>query len=260
MLSLIGLGLHGCRGISLNGLNAAKKAEKIFLETYTSPIEMDLGELQELLGKEVVVLLRRDVEEGGILFSQEEDIALLCPGDPLIATTHTAILLEAEKRGIKTKVYHAASIYSAAIGESGLHVYKFGKTATLTMSEEYLPFSTYDALCENLERGLHTLLLLEYDVERNLGISIGKALQKLLDLEEERSKGLVSEESVSVVLCGLGSPEELKVAGKIKDLLKLSFLDHPSVIIVPGELHFTEKEALESIWTGQEPDWCKGSL
>jgi diphthine synthase len=255
MLSLIGLGLYGCRGISLSGLDAVKKAERIYLETYTSPIKIDLDELQKLIDEDVVLLGRRDIEEGDILLSQEGDVALLCPGDPLIATTHTSILLEAEERGIETRVYHAASIYSAAIGESGLHVYKFGRTATLTMSGEFLPFSTYDALCENLERGLHTLLLLEYDVERGVGISIVEAFQRLFEMEEKRGRGTVSSDSVSVVLCGLGGPKEMKVAGRIKDLAEVSFPDMPLVIIVPGGLHFTEKKALDSIWMGEDADW-----
>jgi hypothetical protein len=44
MLYIVGLGLHDERDISLRGLDAVRRCEKIYLEAYTSLLTLGLGE------------------------------------------------------------------------------------------------------------------------------------------------------------------------------------------------------------------------
>ena len=54
----------------------------------------------------------------------------------MIATTHVDLCINAKKKGIKTRVIHAASVVSAVRGISGLQNYKFGKAVTIPFIEQ----------------------------------------------------------------------------------------------------------------------------
>lgn len=248
------MGLHGHRGMSLRALDACRAADSIFLERYTSPTQIDMDELAETLGREVRVLSREDLEEGGFLFEEclSSNVVLLSPGDPLIATTHMSILLEARRRGAKTRVLHAASVYSAAIGQSGLHTYKFGKSATITSGRDFVPYSAYDCIMENKQRGCHTLLLLQDDVDSGERLSVAEALDLLDRMERARGEGIITESSWVLVLSGLESPTKKVFAGRFDEARREHFTGQPTVLIVPGKLHFAEKEALEALSRGDE--------
>ena len=126
-LVFVGLGLHDETGISLKGLMEVKSAESVFIELYTSLLSnFSIERFEEVSGKKLRVVSRRELEDenGKVVLKEAEKgkVVLLVPGDPLIATTHVALRLEAERRGIKTHVVHGASIVSAAMGLSGLHL------------------------------------------------------------------------------------------------------------------------------------------
>ena len=106
-LYLIGIGIAGIKGISVEGLEIARKCDKVYLETYTSPLEITLGEVEEFLGRKVEKLSRKELENTDKIVneSKELNVALLTPGDPLIATTHLSIVLEAIERGIGRSRY-----------------------------------------------------------------------------------------------------------------------------------------------------------
>jgi len=138
MLVLIGLGLFDEKDLSLRGIEEAKKANKVYIELYTTAWFGDLEKLEEIIGKKIKVLKRKDLEENSGKILEEaktQDIAIFVGGDPLVATTHSALILEARKRGIKTEVIHNSSIFSA-IAETGLHIYKFGSCVTIPFLEK----------------------------------------------------------------------------------------------------------------------------
>ena len=251
-LYLIGMGIAGIKGISVEGLEIAKKCDKVYLETYTSPLEITLSEVEEFLGRKVEKLSREELERADKIISESKgsNVAILTPGDPLIATTHFSIVIEATRRGIRVKVVHSASIYSAAIGESGLHVYKFGKTVTLAKLYGSLPFSVYETIFDNKRRGLHTLVLLQQDLESKEIIYPDNAINILLDLEKKQNKGVLREDDIVIVLSRIGYDDCLKLAGKVVSVMRRirGLKLYPAVIIIPGELHFTEKEALKTYW------------
>jgi len=175
-------------------------------------------------------------------------VALVVSGDPMIATTHVSLLLSAKKRGIVTEVIHASSVLSAAIGESGLQAYKFGKTVTLAYwRENYKPMSAYGVISENLSRGLHTLLLL--DIDEQLGpMSPSAAADVLLRMESVGKKGIFTPATKLVLLKGMGWKSPTKKYCALSEIAKYDSKEGPAVIIVPSpNLHFLELEALEAL-------------
>ncbi|HDI02570.1 MAG TPA: diphthine synthase [Candidatus Aenigmarchaeota archaeon] len=241
MLYLIGLGLYDEKDMTLRGLEAAKSCDKLYIERYTSAWH-GLENLKVKLGKEIVEVRRKDLEEeqGKILEeAKSKVVGILVPGDPLVATTHIDILIQARKMGIKTSVVHAPSIYSA-VGETGLFIYKFGKTTTIPFPEKgYEPQSPYDAIKENKERGLHTLCLLDI---KERPMTPREALEYLLKIEEKRREKVITPGDKVIVFA---VRERGSVTyDTVENLMKREF-PTPAVIIIPGKLHSMEEEALK---------------
>ncbi len=100
-----------------------------------------------------------------------------------------------------------------------------------------------DAILENRRRGLHTLVLLDVD-EVGAPLRADEALRYLLDLARERSETGFDEATLVCALSQVGSETPGMVAGRAKDLLDCDLGSPPQCFVVPGELHFLEKEAL----------------
>jgi diphthine synthase len=247
-LVFVGLGLHDEKSISLKGLEEVKSAENVFIELYTSILpNFSIGRFEETAGKKLQLVSRKELEEenGGALLKEAEKgkVVLLVPGDPLIATTHVALRLEAEKRGIKTRIVHGASIVSAAMGLSGLHNYKFGKSVTIPFPENFSE-TPYMVIEENLGLGLHTLCLLDVDTEKRRFLSIREALEILLNVEAKRKNGTITTERLGVGIARAGSQNPTVKADFVEKLLRHDFGEPPYTLIFPGKLHFMEAEAL----------------
>lgn len=241
MLVLVGLGLWDEKDISLRGLEEAKACDIFYLEEYTSKLfGATKQDLESLFGKEIQKVGRDFIESGEILnYAVRNKVALLVPGDPMIATTHSDLILRAKEKGINVKVIHNASIYSA-IAETGLQIYKFGKSATIPFwKENFKPTSFYDVLKENQERGLHTLLFLDIKTEEDKYMSPNHAMEIL------EKCGM--DENIKIVVCSrLGSENKSIKYGAVKDLKNEDFGSPLHVLIIPGKLHEKEKEFLES--------------
>ena len=230
MLYIISLGLHDEKDMSLRALETAKKCDSIYVELYTDNLDTGAEKLSALTGKPVKKLARSDLEEnvGRILKdARSRDVGIMVGGDALAATTHISMLLEARKLGIPFRVIHGSSIVSA-VAETGLQIYKFGRTTTLT---DPVPRSCLDCIRMNRDMGLHTLALLD------IGMEVRKGLELLLPLG---LKGNV------LGVCDLGGGQVIRY-GHMENLQKDSALGKPGVIIIPGELHFLEKEYLETL-------------
>ena len=245
----VGLGLNDEFGISLRGLNEVKKADKVFLELYTSFMPgFSVDRFEKLSGKKVQVVSRDVLEEqnGELLLkaAKKSKVVLLVPGDPLIATTHVALRVQAAKLGIKTRVVHGASVISAVIGLSGLHNYKFGKSVTIPFLNGGLSETPYDVIAQNRRFGLHTLCLLDAKAEDKRYMKIDEGLKLLLKVEEKRREKVVTLNTLAVGVARAGSEKPTVKAGFVKELLNYDFGGPPHSLIFPGKLHFTEAEAL----------------
>ena len=245
----VGLGLNNEMGISLRGLEEVKTADSVFIELYTSPMpNFSVKRFEEISGKPLHVVSRKQLEEenGEALLetARKSKVALLVPGDPLIATTHIALRLQAEKLRIKTSIVHGASILSAVMGLSGLHNYKFGKSVTIPFSDGILIETPYNVIEQNKKLGLHTLCLLDIKAEEKRYLSIHESLCMLLKIEEKRKKKIVMMNTLAIGIARAGSENPIVKADSVRKLLNYDFGEPPFSIIFPGELHFMEVEAL----------------
>jgi diphthine synthase len=259
MLYIIGLGIADELDMSLRGLAACQNSDKVFVELYTAMWPGSLPRLEKKIGKKITKLERKDLEEDSVKFIRnvkKSNISLLVPGDPLAATTHINLILEAKKNKIPYQIIHSSSIMTA-IAETGLNLYNFGKTVTIVRPEKrYAPTSFYDAGVSNKKKGLHTLFLLDIDMDANEGLKI------LLEIERKKKKGLISPGMKIIAASGIGSISLGKsgrsgIAGttgktvikyeKAENLLQQKPMMPPAVIIIPGSLHFIEKDFLETL-------------
>jgi diphthine synthase len=248
MLYLIGLGLYDEKDITWRGVDAARSCEAVYLERYTSPWRGSVEKLERLIGKSIAELRRSDLEENSkelLGEAKKRDIAVLVPGDPLVATTHASLIIDARKRGIKTAVVHSSSVFSA-VAETGLHIYKFGKTTTIAYPEEnYSPESPYKVLEENLKIGAHTLFLLDVKADQGKYMTVREGIDILLKLEK-KGKKVFGPKTMCVGVARLGGKTKIvfKPAGELQ---KEDMGDPPHILIVPGELHFSEEEYLRGL-------------
>jgi diphthine synthase len=250
-LVFVGLGLHDEKGISLQGLEETKTADHVFIELYTSLLlHFSTKRFEAIVNKQVRIVSRRELEEenGALILNAAEKgkTVFLVPGDPFIATTHVALRIEAEKRDIKTRIVHGASVISAIIGLSGLHNYKFGKTVTIPFPENFSE-TPYNVIAQNKKRGLHTLCLLDLKADGKRFLSINEALSLLLRIEQKRKKRIVTPKTVAVGVARAGSNAPTLKADYVKELSKYDFGDPPQSLIFLGDLHFMETEALVAL-------------
>jgi diphthine synthase len=247
-LIFVGLGLNDEKGISLQGLEETRKANAAFMERYTNLLpDFSLQRFEAQAGKKITQLTRHDLEDANgeaVLSAAENGTAvLLVPGDPFVATTHVALRLAAEKRGIKTRIVPGASAISAVIGACGLHNYKFGKTVTVPFPENASE-TPYNVIAQNKSLGLHTLCLLDLKTDENRFLSVSEALKELLAVEDKKREGILTRETLVVGTARIGSATSIVKADLAARLLTYDFGGPPQSLIVPGELHFMEIEAL----------------
>jgi diphthine synthase len=247
MLYLIGLGLNDEEDLSLKAISAMKKCDEIYCELYTGIWQGDLKKLEKMAGKKIIFLGREKTESDFLVNEAEKkNVALLVPGDPLSATTHFELLSQAKSKRIVTEIVHSSSIFTA-VAETGMQLYKFGRTASLPFpAENFSPESPYDIIQENYKQGLHTLILL--DTARG-GMNVKEALRILEEIEKKKKGNIISKTKI-VVCSSLGSGKKTIKYDKAEDLIKISF-GKPAVLIIPGKLNFKEEEALQ-LWQSKQ--------
>jgi diphthine synthase len=252
-LVFVGLGLNSEKNMSLLGIEEARRADSVFVELYTSLMpELDLGQLEKLIGKQAHVVSRHDLEEDSgkriLQSAQKQRTALLVPGDPLMATTHVDLRIRAEKRGIKTKIVHGASIVSAVIGLSGLQNYKFGRSVTVPFGNVSTADATpYSVIAENQKAGLHTLCFLDIRAEEKRYMTIKDGLDVLSTLERMKQQQAVTDKTLAVGIARAGSENPTVKADSVEQLKKFDFGKPPHTLVFPGKLHFMEAEALVTL-------------
>ncbi|HVQ01498.1 MAG TPA: diphthine synthase [Candidatus Thermoplasmatota archaeon] len=248
-LSFVGLGLYDEQDLSLKALQELRDCDVVFAEFYTSkPGKFDRVTFEKTIGKPITILSRHDTEQGDMVLTATEHhhVVFLTSGDPMIATTHIDLRLRAIKQGIPTRVIHGSSIATAVPGLLGLQHYKFGRTTTLAYPEkEYFPTSQYDVIRENKNMGLHTLVLLDIQAEKDRYMTANEGLDILLQMERIRKKRLITKDTVACVVARAGAPDAVVVANTIQTLQGKDFGPPLHTLVIPGRLHFMEQEALE---------------
>ncbi|EAA65197.1 hypothetical protein AN0720.2 [Aspergillus nidulans FGSC A4] len=280
MLYLVGLGLADERDITVRGLEVVKKAERVYLEAYTAILLVDKAKLEAFYGRPVIEADRELVETGSddILANADKvDVAFLVVGDPFgyafyildmvfdinsirafRATTHTDLVLRARELGIESKVIPNASIMSG-IGCTGLQLYNFGQTVSMVFfTETWKPSSYYDRVKENVQIGLHTLVLLDIKVKEqsleNMArgrliyepprfMTVAQCAAQMLETEEERQEGVWGPDSLAVGAARVGAEDQKLVAGTLQELTQVD-MGRPlhSLVLLGRRAHDLEKD------------------
>ncbi|KAJ6731048.1 DIPHTHINE METHYL ESTER SYNTHASE [Salix viminalis] len=267
MLYLIGLGLGDEKDITLRGLEAVKKCEKVYMEAYTSLLSFGLSTdglstLEKLYGKPITIADREMVEEkvDSVLSEATSfDVAFLVVGDPFGATTHTDLVVRAKELGVEVKVVHNASVMNA-VGICGLQLYRYGETISIPFfTDTWKPDSFYEKIQRNRELGLHTLCLLDIKVKEPTWeslcrgkklyepprfMTINTAIEQLLEIEQNRGESAYNEDTNCVGLARLGSEDQKIVAGSMRQLLAVDFGAPLHCLVVVGTTHPLEEEML----------------
>ena len=247
MLWFIGLGISGFKSIPSEALDVLSKADIVYLEQFTSPIgKSDLTKIKNATKGEFKLAKRWLVEDGSEILknAKKKKVVLLAYGDPYIATTHIELRTRAIENKIKTYSIHAASSLTSMIGECGLHFYKVGRIATI-MSEMKSLTTPYYVIYKNIIEGNHTVLLLEYNQDKDFFLDPKDALNGLLETEKGQIRNVISTSTHVIVASRIGFKDQKIISGKISSLKKIDFGKPPHTVIIPGRLHFTESDALK---------------
>ena len=247
MLWFVGLGISGFKSIPIEALDVLSKADMVYLEQFTSPIgKSDLAKIKDATKGEFKLAKRWLVEDGSEILknAKKKKVVLLAYGDPYIATTHIELRERAIKEKIKTISIHASSSLTSMIGECGLHFYKVGRIATI-MSEMKSLTTPYYVIYKNIIEGNHTVLLLEYNQDKDFFLDPKDALKGLLETEKGQIRNVISKDTYGIVASRIGFKDQSIVSGKISSLKKKDFGKPPHTVIIPGRLHFTESDALK---------------
>ncbi len=254
-LYIVGAGLSRDY-LSLRAISLLSRADVVYVDTYTS---IAPGVDEELVRRvnpwaRVVRATRRTLEEGSARVVEEartREVVVLVPGDPLTATTHIALALEAARAGVRVEVVPAAAGPYAAALLAGLQSYRLGKMVTLVYPEGGVrPYSVVETIWENMERGLHTVVLLDLRLDEGKAMTIPEAVEILLELERElaaeRGRRPVLAEALAVGVARAGLPDQRCAAGPLPELARLAWPPPPHTIVVAApRLHPVEEEALE---------------
>ncbi|MEM0021357.1 MAG: diphthine synthase [Fervidicoccaceae archaeon] len=250
-IAFIGLGLQEGH-ITLRAAEALREADLVYLEEYTSFYYPEPILALEKIGvrrEKIFRLSRKDLEESsGEKILKEalvgKAVALAVIGDPYIATTHLALKLHFMQRGCQVEYIPSVNIFSYSVSATGLFQYKFGESATIVYPKDgIISIYPYLVLEENRRRGLHTFFFL--DIDEKLGpLSAAEAIKLLMQAEGIEKRKAFSEDIEVVVVERASWPDERIIAGRAGELMEMHF-NPPDSLIVPGKLHFMEKEALE---------------
>jgi len=247
MLWFVGLGISGFKSIPSEGLDILSKADIVYLEQFTSPIrKSDFTKIKNATKGEFKSAKRWLVEDGNEILrnAKKKKVVLLSYGDPYIATTHIELRTRAIKEKIKTYSIHASSSLTSMIGECGLHFYKIGRIATI-MSEMKSLTTPYYIMYKNIIEGNHTVLLLEYNQDKDFFLDPKDALTGLLETEKGQRRNVISSSTYAIIASRIGFKNQSIISGKISSLKKKDFGKPPHTVIIPGRLHFTESDALK---------------
>jgi diphthine synthase len=235
MLYLIGLGLNE-NSLTAEALEIIKNSDEIYLENYTVNFPYDKKILEEKTQKKIQELEREKVENEEIISrAKEKNIVLLVYGDSLSATTHIQLISACKEQKINFKIIHNASILTA-VSETGLQLYKFGKTSSIpAWKESWKPCSFLDYVKENQSIGAHSLVLID------ISLDIDKAIEQLKTALEEYDLDIDK-----IIVCkNLGTDKSEIIYDSLENISKKD-IKPPYCFVIPGNLSDLEKKFLKN--------------
>lgn len=273
-LLLIGIGPGKFSSMTIEAKNAAKACDSLHYEAYTALWPQDQLDLLEAECGEITKVMRPQIESPQALFelAKKSLVGLLVVGDPLQATTHVDLQLQAAEAGIECTVFHGISITTLVTGALGLSNYKFGRQTTLTYPYGgWVATSPLEVLAQNNLLNLHTLALLDLDptgagtgdlrpmqpedaltslklmfekLEGAVGQMQGETALELMRIEACQQYLQIPIEQRVVVLCSdMGCPNQLVMTTSVGQLSQLSG-GRLNCLVFPAAMSDVEEEAL----------------
>jgi diphthine synthase len=243
MLTCVGLGLYDERSITVAGQERLRRADRAFAEFYTSKlVGTSIPDLEAHHDIEIEVRDRAGVEQDPeplLDAAADGEAVFLTAGDPMISTTHVDLRLRAHDRGIDTRVVHGTTAQTAASSLTGLQNYRFGKATTLPFERAHggtgVPDSVVETVADNADRGLHTLVYLDIKAAADDYMTADTAADLLAPEYDER---------LAVAVCQAGGPNPTVVADDLAALADRAFGPPLHLLVLPGDLHLLERDAL----------------
>ena len=191
-------------------------------------------------------MTRKQVEEEFtpvLSLARKKTVALLVYGNPLFATTHIQLILDAQAKRTPITVIPGISIVNY-VGATGLDAYKFGRTATVVFQEpNYSPHSFFDIIEKNSQAGLHSLCLLDIRTDENRFMTVTEAIAILRKIADFRNSDLI-QNTVLIGLYGVGGKNQ-RIRIENPSITRKPIEAYPQSLIVCGKLNPKEQEAIE---------------
>jgi len=272
-LVLVGIGPGAVEAMTTEAIEIAKTADFRRYEAYTAlwP-EDELANLVATIGP-IEKVMRPEVENPEEILGLAKDnlVALLIVGDPLQATTHVDLQMQAAEQGIDCKIVHGISITNLVTGAIGLSNYKFGRQTTITYPYNgWIATSPLEVIAVNRAQGLHTLALLDLDPTgagtgkqkpmepRDAVVSLIAMVEKLDGVKDNLPNESVLEQlkvaaaesicteiyAIPVVLCSdMGTPQQSIVTTDVAGL-QLEEGGRMNCLVFPASTSDVEDKAL----------------
>ena len=272
-LVLVGIGPGTVETMTTEAIEIAKAADFRRYEAYTAlwP-EDELANLVAIIGP-IEKVMRPEVENPEEILGLAKDnlVALLVVGDPLQATTHVDLQMQAAEQGIDCKIVHGISITNLVTGAIGLSNYKFGRQTTITYPYNgWIATSPLEVIAVNRAQGLHTLALLDLDPTgagtgkqkpmepRDAVVSLIAMVEKLVGAKDNLPNESVLEQlkvaaaesicteiyAIPVVLCSdMGTPQQSIVTTDVAGL-QLEEGGRMNCLVFPASTSDVEDKAL----------------
>ena len=272
-LVLVGIGPGTVETMTTEAIEIAKAADFRRYEAYTAlwP-EDELANLVAIIGP-IEKVMRPEVENPEEILGLAKDnlVALLVVGDPLQATTHVDLQMQAAEQGIDCKIVHGISITNLVTGAIGLSNYKFGRQTTITYPYNgWIATSPLEVIAVNRAQGLHTLALLDLDPTgagtgkqkpmkpRDAVVSLIAMVEKLVGVKDNLPNDSVLEQlkvaaaesicteiyAIPVVLCSdMGTPQQSIVTTDVAGL-QLEEGGRMNCLVFPASTSDVEDKAL----------------
>ena len=138
-----------------------------------------------------------------------------------------------------------------------MQVYRFGEIVSIPFfTEKWRPYSFYDKIKPNVERGLHTLVLLDIKVKEPTLESLAKgkpvympprymstqvAAEQLIETASKQENPVFGPESKCIGLARIGTATQLIVSGPLKAFLDIDMGEPLHSLVICGSMHEIEE-------------------
>jgi diphthine synthase len=250
VLFLVGVGLTP-KYVTEKAKDVLKSSDIIFVDSYTMPnVKTFLDYVKTFLDYKEIFIAKRDLLENNsneiINLAKSKNVSIIILGDPMIATTHESLLIEAKKMGVKSEIVNGVSGICVAKSISGLQYYRFGKTLTIPGKwRKTKAYSILYGLYGNLCLDLHTFFLFDID-EEGKSLKISEGINYLLQLNNEISGFKELSELLGIIIhAGESNIVDVNTLHELANNdLKM---EEPYSLAIPASLHFVEEEYLKYI-------------